>query len=210
MELKQLQYFRAAAKRNSISQAAEALYITQPALSRCIRRLEEEVGTPLFTRTSNGVRLTPAGEAFLEELDQMFLHFERGLNNARLAAQQQHPLLSVVYSFEEFDNGVLEQMHNDFPDVRTSISILPPEQAYRELLAGKRISLSCPGCQTAAASCASICSVRKCCCLWRKIRPCMAGKLSRWKNSMAAPWSVMRWTTTGKPLNRFASSTTLH
>lgn len=86
MELKQLQYFRAVAKQNSISRAAEALYITQPALSRCIKRLEKEIGTPLIERMSTGVKLTPAGEAFLKELDQSFLHIEQGIHNARKTA----------------------------------------------------------------------------------------------------------------------------
>ena len=119
MELKQFQYFRAVAKHNSISLAAEALYITQPALSR-----------------SNGVHLTEAGAAFLQELDQAFLHVEQGLLNARTIAQQESPRISIVYSFEEFDTGVVYQLHQAFPDVQTSLDILPPDKAYRELLAG--------------------------------------------------------------------------
>lgn len=136
MELKQFQYFRAVAKHNSISLAAEALYITQPALSRCIQRLEEEVGVKLLVRQNNGVHLTEAGAAFLQELDQAFLHVEQGLLNARTIAQQESPRISIVYSFEEFDTGVVYQLHQAFPDVQTSLDILPPDKAYRELLAG--------------------------------------------------------------------------
>lgn len=137
MELKQLQYFRAVAKQNSISQAADSLYITQPALSRCIKRLEDEIGVALLERMSNGVKLTPAGEAFLIELDQAFMHFELGLKNARLTMDQKAPRLTIVNSFEDFDFGVIEQMHKAFPDVQASIDTLPPSQAYRELLAGQ-------------------------------------------------------------------------
>lgn len=137
MELKQLQYFRKAAKTKSISTAAESLYITQPALSRCIKRLEEEVGVPLLRRTSSGVELTAAGTALIAELDQMFAHLEHGLSSARLIGNQQLPTLKVVYCFEEFDPGIIYQLHSAFPDVRTSFDILPPEQAYRELLSGK-------------------------------------------------------------------------
>lgn len=136
MELKQFQYFRAVAKHNSISLAAEALYITQPALSRCIRRLEEEVGVELLVRQNNGVHLTEAGAALLQELDQAFLHIEQGLLNARTIAQQDSPRISIVYSFEEFDTGVVYQLHQAFPDVQTGLDILPPDKAYRELLAG--------------------------------------------------------------------------
>ena len=136
MELKQLQYFRAVAKSQSISLAAEQLYISQPALSRCIRRLETEVGAELLTRKSSGVTLTEAGEAFLRELDTAALHFEQGLINARTIAARSRPGLSVVYSFEEFDNSLIYQLHQEFPEVEAHVDILPPEKAYRELLAG--------------------------------------------------------------------------
>lgn len=137
MELKQLQYFRRAAKRQSISQAAEELYITQSAISRCIQKLEQEVGAQLLIRKSNGVVPTNAGSALLEELDAVFLHLERGLSNARMTANQSSPGLSVVYSFEDFDLKLLETFHGNFPDVQTRLDILPPDQAFRELLAGK-------------------------------------------------------------------------
>lgn len=137
MELKQLQYFRAVAKQNSISRAAQSLYITQPALSRCIKRLEQELGTPLMERMNNGVKLTPAGEAFLQELDQAFFHLEQGIYDARKTANMDQPRLSIVCSFEDFDDQVLEQLHHSFPDIEIHMDILPPDQAYRELLAGK-------------------------------------------------------------------------
>lgn len=137
MEFKQLQYFRVIAKERSISVAAEKLYITQPALSRSLKRLEDEVMTPLFVRKSNGVELTEAGEAFLAEIDQVFVHFERGLNNARMIAAQQRPRLAVSCSFEDFDDGLIEQIHHRFPDVQTSVDILPPTQALQELLSGR-------------------------------------------------------------------------
>lgn len=137
MELKQLQYFRRAAKKQSISMAAEELYITQPAMSRCIKRLEEEVGTPLLERSQEGVIPTKAGMLFLKELDEVFIHLERGLEQARMAGNQDSPSLSVAYSFEDLELKLLESFHADFPDVRTSFEVLPPDQAFRELLAGK-------------------------------------------------------------------------
>ena len=79
MELKQLQYFRKAAKTKSISAEAEALYITQPALSRCIKRLEEEVGASLLQRTSSGVELTAAGAALMAEWKSAASDSECGL-----------------------------------------------------------------------------------------------------------------------------------
>lgn len=137
MELKQLQYFRRAAKKKSISLAAEELYITQPAMSRCIKRLEAEVGVELLVRGQDGVTPTKAGAIFLQELDEVFLHLERGLEMARMTANLDSPMLSIVYSFEDLELGLVETFHHDFPDVRTNLEILPPDQAFRELLAGK-------------------------------------------------------------------------
>ncbi|MFM0719477.1 LysR family transcriptional regulator [Paraburkholderia strydomiana] len=63
--LQQLQAFTIIVESGSLGRAAEALHITQPALSRAIRRLEEQVGAPLFERHSRGMHLTAVGEALL-------------------------------------------------------------------------------------------------------------------------------------------------
>lgn len=61
IELRCLRYFLQVAKSGSFSRAAETLYIAQSALSRQVKRLEVEIGTPLFIRHPRGVDLTPAG-----------------------------------------------------------------------------------------------------------------------------------------------------
>ena len=56
MELRQLEYFLRVASEGSISRAAESLHMTQPPLSISIAKLEAELGRPLFSRESRGVR----------------------------------------------------------------------------------------------------------------------------------------------------------
>ncbi len=65
MELRQLTYFLAAAQTQNFRKAAELCFVTQPALSRQIALLEEELGITLFTREKQRVRLTPAGQALI-------------------------------------------------------------------------------------------------------------------------------------------------
>jgi DNA-binding transcriptional LysR family regulator len=63
--LQQLHAFVTIASAGSLGRAAETLHVTQPALSRAIRRLEDEVGAPLFERHTRGMHLTAVGEALL-------------------------------------------------------------------------------------------------------------------------------------------------
>ena len=69
MNLELYRIFYSIANHGSISKAAEHLYITQPAVSRSIRQLEEEMGCTLFVRTRKGVRLTQEGEILYQYIE---------------------------------------------------------------------------------------------------------------------------------------------
>ena len=76
--LAQYRIFFEVAKAGSISKAAKLLYISQPAISKSILRLEENLEIALFTRTSKGVSLTPEGQIFYEYLQNAFSAIEAG------------------------------------------------------------------------------------------------------------------------------------
>lgn len=71
MEISQLRYFLKVAERQSFTRAAEELQMTQPALSRSIARLEEEIGQPLFERQTRVVLLTDAGRLLQTRAEQI-------------------------------------------------------------------------------------------------------------------------------------------
>jgi DNA-binding transcriptional LysR family regulator len=76
VSLAQFRYFVAVADEGHVGRAAQRLHISQPPLSRQIRSLEEELGTPLFERTPRGVRLLPEGELFLTHARRVLAEVE--------------------------------------------------------------------------------------------------------------------------------------
>jgi DNA-binding transcriptional LysR family regulator len=78
MDLQQLEYFRTVARTQHVTQAAEELRITQPALSRAIARLERDLGVALFDHRGRSVRLNRYGEAFLRHVERALGALERG------------------------------------------------------------------------------------------------------------------------------------
>nr|MBP8138249.1 LysR family transcriptional regulator [Alicycliphilus sp.] len=77
MNLRQLHQFVTLAETGNFHRAAERLHMAQPPLSVSIRKLEDELGAPLFERTGTGVLLTPAGQAMLEDARRALQHAEQ-------------------------------------------------------------------------------------------------------------------------------------
>lgn len=78
MELQQLEYFRVVARTEHVTQAAEELAITQPALSRAMSRLERDLGVALFDHRGRSVKLNRYGQAFLKHVERALGVLEEG------------------------------------------------------------------------------------------------------------------------------------
>jgi len=95
IEFRQLSYFTAVAESLSFGKAAKALHISQPPLSRQVRRLERSVGAMLLNRSPKGVTLTPAGAIFFAESQGILRRLGNSAEVARRAARGELGNLTV-------------------------------------------------------------------------------------------------------------------
>lgn len=99
MSLVQLESFVAVAEEGHVGRAAKRLRVSQPPLTRRIRSLEDELGVPLFQRTSKGMRLSPQGTALLPQVRDVLAQLDnlrRSLQiESNLSSQRLTPAPSV-------------------------------------------------------------------------------------------------------------------
>ncbi|MGW0707592.1 LysR family transcriptional regulator [Streptomyces sp. NPDC002643] len=95
VEIRQVQYFVAVAEELSFTRAAQRLSMTQPALSRAVRALEKDVGAVLLVRTPQGVALTAAGRAMLDEGRSLMARVADMTARVRRAAER-HDVVTVT------------------------------------------------------------------------------------------------------------------
>ena len=98
MELRHLRYFIAVAEAENVSRAALKLHVSQPALSRQIRDLEEELGFELLERTAKSVRLTEAGRTFLEEATAVIARTAEATAKAKEVAKRSKSEIRLGYA----------------------------------------------------------------------------------------------------------------
>jgi len=97
MELRHLRYFVTVAKELNGSRASARLRISQPAVSRQLRDLEEELGVPLFHRGNSRLKLTPAGEAFLAHARDLLRRSNEAVKEMTAFRPQARRTLTVGY-----------------------------------------------------------------------------------------------------------------
>ena len=137
VELRHSRYFVAAAEIENLSRAALKLHVSQPALGRQIRDLEDEIGFCLLERTAKSVRLTDAGRAFLSDARTLLQQADEAVKKARAIAGAEPSELHVGYSptpFAEILPKTLRAIQQAMPNVRVRLH----DWSNKEILDGVR------------------------------------------------------------------------
>lgn len=124
MELRHLRYFVAVAETENVSRAALTLRVSQPALSRQIRDLEEELGFLLLARGAKSVRLTDAGRLFLTESRAVLRRAEEAVKAAR-----------------DIATGGSGEIHIGYAPTLTARILPPTLRAFQAATSGVRVKL---------------------------------------------------------------------
>ena len=140
VELRHLRYFLAVAEELHFGRAAERAGVAQPALSQQIKRLEAEVGTPLFLRSTRAVQLTAAGEALRPHALRALAEVEEGAGVAERASRGEIGHLTV--GFIETAAGALvpaavRRFRAKRPDVALTLRELAVDVQLQDLRSGK-------------------------------------------------------------------------
>src|SRR5580692_6874516 len=114
MELRHLRYFVAVGEEQHYGRAALRLRVVQPALSRQIQDLEEEVGFKLFERLPRGVKLSPGGKLFLEAVRRILQEINEAVARASRVALGHSGTLRVEFTENASWRGVVQESFRRF------------------------------------------------------------------------------------------------
>ena len=124
LELLEMRSFIALCEERHFGRTAESLNISQPALSKQVRRLEDRLGGALLVRRSNGLHLTPAGDLFLQQARVLVAHADTTERITRLALQGEAGMLRVGFGVAVLARGlpdVIMRFRRRFPAVHLSV-----------------------------------------------------------------------------------------
>ncbi|GMA65592.1 LysR family transcriptional regulator (plasmid) [Alicyclobacillus fastidiosus] len=124
MEWQQLEYFQTLARLQHVTRAAETLSITQPALSKSIARLEEDIGAPLFERRGRSIKINRYGQIFLSHVDRILKEFDRANKEIHDLIHPEHG--EVAIGFTHTLSGLIPDLISafrvQFPMIRLQLN----------------------------------------------------------------------------------------
>ncbi|HWC82688.1 MAG TPA: LysR family transcriptional regulator [Pseudonocardiaceae bacterium] len=139
MDLQVLRHFQAVAGGATVTDTAAEAHLTQPALSRALRKLEREVGAELFQRVGRALRLTPAGRVFAEHATAVLERYDRGVREVADLVDPEGGLIPLAF-LHTFGTWLvpplLSTFRERFPQARFELRQHGEAGLYEELLAG--------------------------------------------------------------------------
>lgn len=140
MDLRHFRYFVAVAEELHFGRAADHVHVSQPALSRQIRDLEDELGLRLFERDRRRVALTAAGAVFVDEVRRVLGQVDRAVEIARRAARGEHGSLQIGYVPAVVYSGlpeIVRAFRRRLPNVEVQLHEMNPARQIVALLAAR-------------------------------------------------------------------------
>lgn len=137
MNIRYIKYFVAVAENEGFTRAANALYISQPALSQQIKLLEESLGTQLFDRSGRNVRLTDAGEVYLQYVRSAFQKLEEGTRAIHDVENLSRGSLRIAFTptFTNYLIGpLIAEFYNRYPKINIQVQETSQEKIEKLLL----------------------------------------------------------------------------
>ncbi len=139
----QIEAFLAIARYLNLSKAGEALYTSQPALSKTLKRFEDAIGMRLFNRSNQGMVLTSEGEALREVLEPLYRSIDKGIQSVQKNANTSPKTLRIVAP-TSFDDSVgyqpvhetLAEYERRYPNVVINVALLDLKELRETLVFG--------------------------------------------------------------------------
>lgn len=131
MDLLKLKYFHTVALLGNMTRAAEALHISQPSLSIMIRKLEEEIGVPLFDRVGRGIVLNSYGAVLLEHTTRMINELDKANYEIDVMKKGQERAINICGNVESLTAAMLDHFFKKTSDyrVRQRLCTVPTAEA---------------------------------------------------------------------------------
>lgn len=136
MELLQLQYFRTVARLEHMTKAAQEIRIAQPALSKTIARLEEDLGVQLFERKGRNIQLNSFGKVFLKKVEIALSALEEGRKEVKDLARIEGGRVFISTTTHKCFSDLIGTFLSEHPDIKLQISQASNNEKVKQLRNG--------------------------------------------------------------------------
>lgn len=140
ISFRQVQAFICVARSATFAEAAESMFLSQPALSTAIKKMENQLGGALFSRTTRKVELSPEGALFLPVAVRLMNDWEEAFSDVHHLFALGRGKLSIA-AMPSFAAGLLPQIlqnyRSEFPNIKMSVADIVMELVYKEVREGR-------------------------------------------------------------------------